>query len=76
MNTPELDRLKMRLAGAQNFKVSITEGASPTPEQIAKQINASLDELERGEATLIADDEDEVFDPTDPPSRMYENEAP
>jgi hypothetical protein len=51
--TPELDRLKDRLAGARNFHVSWgPEAHTLTPEQRAAEINKALDQRDSGAARM------------------------
>jgi hypothetical protein len=54
----ELERLKERLygpngLGVKNFRFDLAENCKATPEEIARDINKSLDAIEAGEYTEL-----------------------
>lgn len=52
----EIDRLKTRLAGVRNFRITPgTHAREFTPEQIAAEINKALDQVERGDCETVSD---------------------
>ena len=60
MNT-EIQKLNQRLFGpdslmAKNVKIFRGSGNDVTPEQIAREINRSLDQIERGEYDLVMEE--------------------
>lgn len=59
----EMEKLKDRLTGVKNFHVDLTRPGEPgyrpsTAEEIATSLNASLDEIGRGECEIVEDFED------------------